>query len=471
MMRSLKARLLVGAALTAAITFASLGGILYACVRSWLIAELDRGLAAQAQVLAPSIELRDGRIQIDDEDVPGFYRPGSGALYFEVWQGSHLVSRSASLNGHDLERSAEFSGQADYAFARLPDGRSARRITLEITPHSEEQNQRSALGAAGAPTVQLTIARETVELDRELAYLRLLLICACGAAVVVSGGLLAVIINRGMRPLGRIAQRIERIGRSNLADRLDADRTPAELLPIVNRLNEMLGRLEETFAREKAFTADVAHELRTPLAGLSAALEVAAARPREPKEYQQVVAKCLAAIQNMHAMVETLLALARCESGQSKVTPQEFGLCHLIDQTWAGFDSRASDRGLIVKRTCRGDLQLNTDREKLRLILHNLFDNAISHSNAGGKIDLDVAASGDRFQITIGNSGCLLSPADCDKVFQRFWRGDAARTNAGQHCGLGLAISREMASLLGGEIGVTVTPNGEFIARLDLPRK
>jgi two-component system sensor histidine kinase QseC len=308
----------------------------------------------------------------------------------------------------------------------------------------------------------MVVAGDSSEMERTLARIGWLLALVCGTATLASAGSMIWIVRRGLKPVDVLAGKIGRMDDSNLGQRLDLDGTPSELMPVTQRLNELLGRLEEAFSREKSFSSDVAHELRTPLAGVEAALEVCASRPRKPEEYQQTIGRCLDAARRMHGMVDNLLMLARVESHQVKITCEVVAIADLLDECWRLFAARAGERSLHVQFHVEPQCHLRTDREKLRLILHNLLDNAVNYANAGGSIQVKVGRSGDRLTLCISNSGNCLSKEQAEHVFERFWRGDAARAATGAHCGLGLTLCRRIVELLDGSIAVRCEQAGDF---------
>jgi len=286
---------------------------------------------------------------------------------------------------------------------------------------------------------------------------------------------MSVVVHRGLRPLGALASRIAAIGDEHLDDRIALRDTPAELRPVVDRLNEMLARVESAVLRERSFSADVAHELRTPLAGLETALEVCLARPRQPEEYTSVARQCLATTRATRGMVETLLMLARADARQLKVFPGPVEVEPLLRGCWVRVEARARERGLRVDWHVERSCIIRSDPEQLALVVGNLFDNAVAYADAGGRVEIAASRNGEAATIEVRNSGCALSREQIGQVFERFWRGDESRTssngsgNGGVHCGLGLALCHRVVVLLGGSIAVD-SADGDFIARLRFPK-
>jgi signal transduction histidine kinase len=464
-MRSLRRNLVIGTAVATGAVFVALAVVLYASVRVSLLGEFDRGLLAQAEALAAAAEFHHGVASVEESEEPARFHGGSGAQYFEIWQGGRPSSRSHSLGTRDMVYSDPGARGHEFQAVLLPDGRSGRQVSLKFTPKNEEGDTAPAL----VNSATLVVARDTSHLATDLSRLSWLLAGACGTAVVLSAGLLTAIIRGALVPVNQIAARIDRVGRRDLSDRLDTAETPHELLPVANRLNEMLSRIETAFERERAFAADVAHELRTPLAGLETALEVAVSRPREPAQYQLVLGRCLQTTRQMHAMVESLLLLARAEAGRTGVLSSEFPLCDFLKESWLPFEARALERRLLVRRDCPAEFNVRADREKFRLVLHNLLDNAVSYVDEGGSVRIAVSRPLGALELTVANTGSALPSDMAQQVFERFWRGDNARTQNGGHCGLGLSIARELVKLMGGKIEVDSHIGREFVARVTLP--
>jgi signal transduction histidine kinase len=289
--------------------------------------------------------------------------------------------------------------------------------------------------------------------------------------VVVSGTILFWVVGRGVRPVERLAADIDQMRENDLSVRLHAPDAPTELEPVVEKLNGLLSRLDAAFSRERAFTADVAHELRSPLAALLTTFDVCRSRPRDESAYMASIDKCRGVARQMQAMVETLLILARADAGQLSLTLKTTDFADFLDDCWALFLPRAEARGLNVQWKVAGPIHIETDPEKLRIIIHNIFDNAVSYADNGGIVRVAAEVKQDRLLIEIANTGSLIPPDKTAQLFDRFWRGDQARAQTGVHCGLGLSLCQRLSRLLKGQIEIQSTPPNWFIVRLSLPAK
>jgi two-component system sensor histidine kinase QseC len=454
-MKSLRGRLLLGTTITTLVVFALAGTAIYLLVRASLLADFDHTLRAKTASVAAITDIDEGRLKLenDAQQMPEFSRK-INPEYFQVWLGSQTV-RSKTLGSATLDPTS----------STLPDGSPGRAMRLQFTIPAENEEQKPA----AQQTATIVVARSTRDLDHQLSRLALLLVGVCGIATCITLSATRMIVNRSLAPASEIAEKISHVGLADLKERLAVEAAPRELAPIVERLNEMLMRLDAAFTREKAFTGNVAHELRTPLAGIRAALEVCATQPREPGEYRRVVADCLSTANLMSHMVESLLSITRLGAGQIKARRQAIRLDPLIHECWQRVEQTAKSFDVHWETDARAIVV--GDEHLLRAVLTNLLDNAASYVDAGGAITIRTRTGDEHVQIEIENTGSTLSSSDLAKVFDPFWRADSSRTATGRHCGLGLTLARGYVELMGGTIVVESNAVGAFIAKISLPTR
>jgi two-component system heavy metal sensor histidine kinase CusS len=463
MIGSLRLRLLIGTSVAMALVLTLLGFAIYFSMWRSLLSEFDSALFAQAKSLDSMVEQHGNRVKFDfdSQQMPEF-NAGPRAEYFEIWlDGGKVLARSNSLGDKDL--TAGVSPLGIYRDFILPDRRCGRSLSIQLSTWIDQDDDDK--GRHIKPqAVELTVSRDTADLDHTLSRLRWLLVGLCAAAIVVSEAALVWVVGRAVRPVNRLAEEIESLRETDLARRLDLPDVPTELAPVVERLNGLLARLESAFSRERAFTADVAHELRTPLAGLGTTLEVCRSRPRDNPAYEAAIDKCRKMIDRMQEMVESLLLLARADSGQLAAVQRTIDLSLLLSECWAVCQPRAEQRGLRVGWEVPSPCMIESDPDKLRIIFHNLFDNAVCHADENGTIRVVVDAEA----VEISNSGSRVGSDELPHLFDRFWRGDQSRTDTGLHCGLGLSLCRRLMELLGGQISVQAQRGGNFVVRCSI---
>ncbi|MGD0137422.1 MAG: ATP-binding protein [Tepidisphaeraceae bacterium] len=469
MIRSLRLRLLLHTSLAAALVLGLLGLALYFGVRRSVESEYNQSLLTEARCVAATAEQHGPQIIFDyaPEQLPKFVT-ADHPDYFQAWIDPDVVIRSPSLGHGDLPRPP--AGDAvTYHDMLLPDGRPGRMVAMSFATTIEPSANGNSSNADSSRTVLLSVASDTLSMHRTLENFRWLLAGWCCLAVVVCGTVLVWIVGRAVRPVERIAGDIDQLREDDLSVRLRPGDAPTELAPVIDKLNGLLSRLESAFAREKAFTADVAHELRTPLAALLTTFEVCRSRPRDESAYVAAIDKCRNVAQRMQAMVETLLVLARADAGQLSVKLQNADAADLLDDCWALFAPRAQARGLQLQWQVAGPILIETDPERLLIILQNLFDNAVCYANDAGTVRVTARLDSDRLLIEVANTGSRIAPGDADQLFERFWRGDQARADTGVHCGLGLSLCQRLCRLLNGHIQVQTAQRDWFIVRLELP--
>ena len=325
---------------------------------------------------------------------------------------------------------------------RCPMGRAGRRVTLVFEPLIEAD---APAGVASPPPPNprprctLIVAQESSGLARTLDQLRWLSFLLCGGATLCSGVALVIVASRAIRPVGALARRIETMHETDLSAKLPTQGFPTELSPVVEKLNGLLVRLDQAFTRERAFTADVAHELRTPLAGLQATLEVARSRPREAAAYETSIDKSLAILAQMRALVENLLLLARAESGQLTMRCAPTDLLELVQECVANFEETARQRGLRIDNAEETVPNIPADRGVLRIALCTLFDNAVSYASTRGVIRVRTGMAGKNVFVEIANVGHFAGGGGFAQFAEAVcteWMPHAPR-RGGAHAGVG----------------------------------
>lgn len=466
-MRSLRASLVMRTALLLASTLSIAAVTIYLLMRASLISEFDAALLVEARSLTSHVEQSGREVSLEFQvgELPDYAR-SDHPHYFEIWShGGQLKGKSQSVGDQNLERPSGLTEEPVYSVVALPNGLAGRQVAFHFNPRVEDDN------SGHTPDEQallIVVARDTAQFDSMVGTLAGLLLLVTASTVIGSLAILRHIVGKGLQPLNTLASSIERVGTADLSERVQIDNAPHEMNPVVQRLNDLLSRLDDTLAREKSFTADVAHELRTPLAGLQTALEVCVSQRREPQEYQRVIEQCLRVTGGMHSMVDDLLVLARADAHELAVAIESVEVSGLVQECWSPYAAIATDKALDVQWVANHANMVQLDREKSRLVLKNLFENAVAHCGRSGWVRTTIAIHGTQMEISIANNGCTLRQADVVHLFDRFWRGDEARSDVGLHCGLGLSLCQKLMDVLGGSIAVQVE-DGVFSVRAAFP--
>ena len=367
------------------------------------------------------------------------------------------------------------SGQEN-ALVRIVDADG--RLLLDINPPAEryplpplaEGAQQSPILAwtsrAGAPAqavsgnarlggqqaVRIVVARVYADRTAMFARYRQQIVLACAAAALLAGLLAALMLVRGLRPLRAIAAHAALVRPGRLDSQLDSAGAPTELQPLIAVLNAMLMRLHDGYTRLSGFSADLAHEFRTPVNNLLGQTQVALAQRRSPGEYEDLLASNVEELERLSRMVDSMLFLARAQ--QEDVVPVRHALA--VEDEFARmvefFEGMAEERELKLAWTGIGTVQ--ADAQLLRRALANLLSNAIRHAYPGSTVQLETGTRPGWTELLVTNRGDPIAPRDVPYLFERFYRGDAARSAAAGSTGLGLSIVSAIMGLHGGRAEV-----------------
>jgi two-component system sensor histidine kinase QseC len=269
-------------------------------------------------------------------------------------------------------------------------------------------------------------------------------------------------LHRGLKPLGDLGAQSAEIHADSLATRFDVAQLPAELQPIARQLNELLGRLEQSFERERRFSADLAHELRTPLAELRTIAECAIKWP-ENRDLS-VDEDTLAIARQMEQIVVHILALARGEQGQLAVKLEPLALAPIVKSIWERFAERAEARNLRVSLNL-APVEVMADAALLNSIVINLCENAVDYTTPGGDLSISLQVHGGTMALSVANTTVDLHAEDIAKLFDRFWRKDAARMG-GTHLGLGLSLATNFARSMRWELSAELIKSDQIVFTL-----
>jgi two-component system heavy metal sensor histidine kinase CusS len=283
-----------------------------------------------------------------------------------------------------------------------------------------------------------------------LANYRQWLWAVLGVAVVVCPLAGYRFARRGIRPVQEIAETARRTGSATLDARIDPSGYPVELASLALTFNAMLDRLEDSFRRLSQFSADIAHELRTPISNVRGEAEVALSRARSMEEYREALTSCLEESVRLSDLIENLLFLARAESPGMHLKREEVHLIKNLTAVCEYYEAAAAEAGVRLSVESGDEVTLSLDRGLLQRAVANLVANAIAHTPAGGTVTLRANADSEHARIEVCDTGVGIPSEDLVRVFDRFYRVDRARSSGLGSVGLGLAIVKGIAVLHGG---------------------
>jgi two-component system heavy metal sensor histidine kinase CusS len=301
--------------------------------------------------------------------------------------------------------------------------------------------------------LRVTVGKRLGERTAVLGSYRWRIYFAVAAGALSALGLGWLLLRRALRPLRQIALSVSSIDRGSLDRRLALDHVPLELHEPVQALNGLLERLDDSFARLSQFSADLAHEMRTPLHTLLSSNGQALSQARSVSEYQEVLASNVEEFERLNRMVANLLFLARAEHGACPLNGQAIDLRTLGTELCEYFEALAEDRDLELHNGLQG--YLTADPPLLKRALANLLANAIRHAAPGTRIELRSPQAQAPQTLCVLNHGSTIAPEHLPRLFERFYRADQTRTDPGNSGGLGLAIVQSIMSLHGGSAAVS----------------
>jgi heavy metal sensor kinase len=274
---------------------------------------------------------------------------------------------------------------------------------------------------------------------------------------------------RALRPIADISLAAKEIAEGDLAKRINASETESELGQLAAVLNSTFARLDAAFAQQQQFTSDAAHELRTPVSVILTQIQSTLNKERTPAEYRETLEACHRAAQRMRRLIESLLELARFDAGQAQLKQMPFDLAAIARDCADLVEPLAQERSIRISSelqtaNCQGDA------ERIGQVVTNLLTNAVNYNRNGGEVRVATRRNGDSVVLTVTDTGPGIPTEHLPKIFDRFYRVDAARTSAQGRTGLGLAISKLIVEGHGGSLTATNHPDGgaEFAVKLPL---
>jgi len=440
---SLKLRLAVWFTAVASLIMLALTPAVYILIERRLHAELDRQLQVDWNLIAAHLEESDdGRIQWKKSSPSTPNSPGYAETWFDVWaHGEDLLSHwpvngvrvtqppVASADGLPLFLNLEVDRRIParaYQRATRLDG---REVTVRV--FRDESGQRRAL--------------------REILAGLFLGIPLAAALAAVGGYWMA---GRTLKPISAMAEQARQITSESLNRRLPNPNPHDELGQMASVFNETLQRLEASFESLKRFTADASHELRTPLTALRTVGEVALRETGDAKALRDTVGSMLEEAQRLNDLIDTMLLLARTESGRLPLQLEPVRLAELTAEVCESVEVLATEKKQRIELAGDSGVTVSADRLLLRHAVMNILHNAIRYSPPGTLVRLRCFSQDGQAVIEIADEGPGIAPEHQTKIFERFYRIDKARSRAEGGAGLGLAIAKLSVEQLGGRIAL-----------------
>ena len=325
---------------------------------------------------------------------------------------------------------------------------------------------RGHVGANGE-FVEIIAAHVMTQEERILLLYRDRVIATVLAAVLITALLAFWALRSGLQPLRKMAARTGEITPEQLSIRLDVRAAPRELQQLAQSFNAMLDRLATGYERLLQFSADLAHELRTPIGVLIGQTQVTLGRERDVGEYRQVLESNLEELERLARIAQNILFLAQADHKSVAIERSALSIHDELEMIRSYFEGVADERGLRFELTADGMMDVNPIM--CRRAISNVVVNAVRYAMPDTAIHLSGMQTPQGAIITVGNSGKCIAPDTLPRLFDRFYRGDASRSEYTESSGLGLAIVRAIMLLHGGNATMTCTDDGWIEVRLVFP--
>src|SRR5437870_11036510 len=289
---------------------------------------------------------------------------------------------------------------------------------------------------SGGQAYTLQVAQDRSSDERIERNFAVLFIIVLSGSVLGSAFIAIIVTKRGLRPLREMTQSFGRIGPTHLKEPVTPADWPRELQPLAIAFDEMLKRLDDSFTRLSQFSADLAHELRTPIANMIGEAQVALTRDRTAAEYRDTIESTVGECERLSRIVDNLLFVARVDAAREPIARRRFDARAAVQKIAAFYQTLADDRHVTI--SCSGDGKIYVEPDLFEGAIGNLLDNALRFTPENGSIQIALSEHDGDFRVAVSDIGCGIASEHLPRVFDRFYRAESSRGSDG--AGLGLAL-------------------------------
>lgn len=405
--------------------------VLYGSMAGSLRRDQEAYLRSAAGQLASHIEWEDGDLRLlNDLDLPA----GTQYLLTTELGGRVVSSESAWADAPSFQ----------------PD-----EVYLASNGNGDQLCLDQELELEGGEKIQIRVSRSNSTVERSLEQLQLVMLLAVPALLALAVFGSYFLARLALRPIDRITETAVSLGAGNLSRRITGIESRDEVGRLAGAFNGMLARLEESFHREKQFTSDASHELRTPVSVIMAYAENLTAHAQDQETEKQASAILLES-RRMHAIIAQLLALTRGYEGKYHLEREEVSLRDMVSDVLAELTDKAAADHIGLVEQVPAEITLSADQSLMTQLLLNLVENAVKYGKAGGTVAVSALEQDGHILLTIQDDGIGIEEKDLPRIFDRFYRADRARDRSGS--GLGLSIVKWIVELHGWTIQVASEP-------------
>ena len=419
-----------------------------------LYESVDNSLTVSATVVATSAVMKFNRSPLPglDQFFEQFMGAGNLNKFYRIYDGSGNVgSRSNNIDASKFPLSQEayadaLSGTNSYETFLVDGKHPIRVITMPILREKKLIN-----------LVQVGTSLEAVK--ETLRNLRIFLFTAVPSVLVFATLFARFLARRALKPISKIIKTARDIGQGQeLTQRIPVFKVQDELGQLAMTFNEMMDRLENSFAQMRQFSSDASHELRTPLTVLQGQNELVLSKLRDPKEYQEVIISNLEEIKYMSKVLEDLFVLSRSDENQVLLNYKRMDLRDLVEEVCRHAEILAEEKDISIVIAFLEQVKINGDEVRLRQMVWNILHNGIKYTQPGGELKVSLLEEPGFALLSIQDTGIGIPEKDLPFIFDRFYRVDKARSKDEGGSGLGLSICRHIAEAHKGKIKVESKP-------------
>ncbi len=441
--QSVRLRLTLWYVFLLAIILACFSAGVYIFLRTNLYDDLDDSVRNRAATSLGVVVYQEGRPTLVGQG--SFVDPNAGESFVRVFDSAGAVTFD---NSAEAGRVIVDSNAVDLALRGTSGTRTANaggEALRVLTVPIQRGNEISGVLEVGQSQDDVSKALRDLLLILAIAYPLTLAVASIGG-VFLAG--------RALSPIDRLTRLAKTITAEDLSARLDLNLPNDEVGRLARTLDDMIAGLEEAFRRQRQFTADASHELRSPLTAIKGQVGLARSKPRDKEAYREVLGIVEDEVDQMVRVVDSLLTLARADASQIAIVPESVDLGDLIGSVVKQMQPAAERKGITVAIEAGPDVTLDGDEDLLIRLLLNLLGNALKFTPDGGRVTLGWGINDEGQAFWVRDTGVGIAPEHLDHIFDRFYRVDSARTRSEEGTGLGLSICQWIAEAHGGTISV-----------------
>lgn len=445
-----------------------LGGFhLYYFFQSSSLNRFDSYLSTKVRTIAALLEQDQTDFNYElDKFLPEIEKK-TDSEYFQIWlENGSVLRKSRSLKKFNLTRRTGSLATPEFWDLTLPDGREGRAVGIHFMYSSDDENLSAVF--AKQP-IEIVFASSKIRLKNDVQNFGIRLTIEMLLILLVIVVIVPYFVKKGVSPINKLADSVSEVDSKSLDKRFSPLGLPKELKPIAQKLNELLVRLEEAFKREKRLTADVAHELKTPISELITLAEVNLNWPDSNVDNKKVLTDVLDIAKQMQNLISTILTQVRMESRTQRINLEQINLSNVLNDLVKIHKKSAEAKSLNFETSFTDGITIETDKAMFYSILNNLLGNAVQYCAENGSITCSTNVDEETTVIRIINTNVDLAKQDLTHIFEPMWRKSQSRTSI-NNSGLGLTLVKSFCELLSINLKAEILDSNDFCVTLIVKR-